>query len=203
MAEATQPARAPTRIKRMNISTHNVPGRIRFESDMHRANIKIKPRRKASAVIVLLIMLLFNGALCSVGWQVAGAEIWFLIAMLMLPLNSIYLWSQRTYKTISITLDAHVLVVEQGWVGINYRIPLVDIESVHLNAFKNTAQLVLKLSDDTILIGSGADKDELRWLQNLLERTIAVAKQRPVKRDGLPEEVPQALRTITEGQNQP
>jgi len=185
----------------MNVSTNNLPGRLRCEADMHRAQIQIKPRRTAGSLITIGMVLLLNTVLLAIGLRQNELAMWSMITILGVPFCAAILLMQLKYQKIFIELDPHVVTVRKKWLGPSHRIPLMDIQSVTLHKIGLKAGrqglLELTLENDTIFVGHQVDRLELLWLRNLLVSTINVAKQRPEKRDGTPEEVPQALSAIT------
>ena len=173
----------------------DAPPSLHCESDLHRAQIRMRKPRTGLGVLGAALMLCLNLSLLM---PVASEEpsLWgFQLGMVVL-LDLIWLWSRRG-RTMHVTIDANILDVRSSPLGAHYRIPLHDIEAVRISDIKTRQRrLMVTLPDDQIPVGKGFSDTELSWLASVVRAAVKEARQRPAQREGMPDEVPRQLAAL-------
>ncbi len=121
-------------------------------------------------------------------------------AGLLVSLGALLLWIARHRRALHISLDPHILDVRTTRLGPCYRIPLADIKDVRLLNVETRPLISLTLADDRSELGEGFSPRELAWLADVVREAVVTAGQRPIRREGLPDEVPAQLAALKERQ---
>lgn len=173
----------------------DAPRSLHCESDLHRAQIRMRKPRTILGGLGVGLMLCFNLSLLM---PVAPEEplMWVFRLGMVVLLDLICLWSRRG-RTMHVTIDANILDVRCSPLGAHYRIPLHDIEAVRSIDLKTRQRrLMVSLPDDQIPVGEGFSDAELVWLASVVRAAVKEARQRPAQREGMPDEVPQQLAAL-------
>ena len=178
----------------MNPLIRDAPDSLHCEADLHSVRIRFRRPWSMASVLSVALLVVFNVLLVGLAFSASDPLVVLLGVGLVGGLDLLWLWGVTRRQTMRVEIDAHTLHVAVTGLGASYRIPLIDITTVRLlDATSTSCRLSITLTDDVIAIGHRHSRHELAWLAPVVRRAAAQARQRPVHRTGMPDDVPAAL----------